>query len=201
MKKLIAVVILSALSFASRSLHADTFTADGDTLNLTLKTGSQVDVLHAVGAGEWTYTNSYLSVLHGGVLSLITNTVTITYADALGSLGVLNVNDVCTSVQVLATPAPCQQFALSYTNLSLPDTSVTAAVGLNVNVGAVTTLNFGPDTLNLNALNLSVAGGNASITSSAPPAATPEPATLSLMATGLAGAAGMLRRRFGKQTS
>jgi len=196
MKKLALFLALAVLSFGPRNLHADTFVVNGDTIDLTLKTGAQVDVLQVAGAGSWTYTNAYLSLLNGGVLSLITNTVTITYADVSGTLGLLNVNDVCTSTQVLATPAPCQQFALSYTNLSLPDLSVGVLAAVNVNLGVGATLGFGGNSLNLDVANLSIAGANGQIIATPPPPAVPEPATLSLLATGLAGAAGMLRRRF-----
>lgn len=186
MNKLILFLALAVSLFTTVNLHAD-------DINLALTTGTNVDVLNQVSAGEWTYTDTYLSLLDGGLLSLVTNTVTITYADVTGLLGVLNVNDVCTSTQVLATPAPCQQFALSYTNLTLPDLSVAAAVGIDVDLGIGAALDFGSNTLNLDLLNLSVAGGNATINATSP---VPEPATLSLLATGLVGAAGAMRRRF-----
>jgi hypothetical protein len=202
MKKLVLLLALAVSSIAPLSLHAD-------NIGITLKTGAGIDTLietPILNGTQWVYTNTTLGVLHNSLLQASTSVVTITYVDALGTLGVFNVNDVCTSVTIVGEPVPCQQFALSFTNVTLGDLSLVAALGVNVdlNVGSGL-LTFGGSSLipQSDILGVSIAGGSATIdcTNPNPPPAVPEPATISLMATGLAGAAGMLRRRFAAASS
>ena len=138
---------------------------------------------------QYTCAHETLGVFRdGNLLNSSTSVVTITYTDVLGTLGVLNVNDVCAKVVILGPAVPCQQFALSFTDLTLGNLSVVAAVGTNVNIaGNVATINF----------DGSIAAASATIdaTGGAGNSPVPEPGTMSLMATGLIGAAGAIRRR------
>lgn len=199
MKTLVLFVVITVLLVAPLNLHANSFNVGGDTINLTLTSGANVLALSSVGVGSWTYSNTQLCVLvcNGetiGVLSTITNTINVTYADVTGTLGVLTVTDVCASTALLAVPIPCQQFALSYSNVSLPNLSLD--LGLGVALGANVNLALGGPGNGINIPILGLSVGSATATINATPTPTPEPATLSLLATGLAGAAGLIRRRF-----
>lgn len=191
MKVVTAFLALVAFLFATASLHADTvsLTIDGNTI-----VGTPI-----ANGYNFTYLNTTLGLLQdGNLLNSSTSLFTATYVDALGTLGVFNFTDVCTKVTVIGPEVPCQSLAVSFTDLSLGDATVAAAVAANINVG-VGVGNIGINGLDLGTLNiagLSVAGASGQINFSSPPSAVPEPASLSLMATGLLGAAGVIRRRF-----
>lgn len=163
-----------------------------DAIDLNLSTGAITDTLvktPILDGYQYTYTHETLGTFYNeNFLNSSTSVVTITYTDVLGTLGVLNVNDVCANVVVFGPVVPCQKFALSFTDLTLGKLSVVAAVGTNVNIaGNVATINF----------DGSIAAASATIdaTGGAGNSPVPEPGTMSLMATGLIGAAGAIRRR------
>jgi hypothetical protein len=192
MKKLIVSLALAFTAVVPSALRAD-------SIGLTLKTGAGLDTLietPILNGTQYTYTNVSLGALNNSLLQSSTSTVTITYTKTPAGLGLLNVTDLCTSVTVLGTPVPCQQFALSYTNLTLGDLSLVAATGMNVNLNAGTgLLTFGGSGLNI--AGISIGSGSAQIQAGpVPTAATPEPSTLCFLATGALSAAGVLRRRF-----
>jgi hypothetical protein len=203
MKSLAAFLALVTLALVTVDLHAD-------TVNLTLATGVSTDNLveTSIANGEqFTYTNETLGLLaNGNLLNSSTSVFTATYVDALGTLGVLNFTDLCTKVTILGPAVPCQQFAFSFTDVTLGDASVIAALGAAIDVDAgIATLGgsgLSPDGFNL--LGASLALGSGQIDFSAPPSGgggsdpspVPEPGTLGLFATGLLGAAGIVRRRF-----
>ena len=205
MKKLLALLALAVLSLSTTNLHADSIIA-------TLNTGAATDVLvqtPILNGYQFTYSNlTSVTVFPGlpGIPSLgipgtppLDNTrlttFTATYVDALGTAGVLNVTDVCVDVTLLGPPVPCQNLAFSFTNLTLGNSSLVAALGANVFLnGNVANIDLGGG---------SVALGGATVDFSGPPSngnpnpsPVPEPSTLSLMATGLVGAAGAVRRKF-----
>jgi hypothetical protein len=191
-----------ALALCTSHLRADTF-------DLSLSTDGNVDIplqavtLNGVGATTFTYTNTTVCALGiGGCTSLLgtsTSAINITYADVSPDLATLSVTDICTHVVVAGSAPNCQDFAFSVTNVVLGNgqVGVGAAAGVlaladvDLGVGAAgITINGSSDTPELLGAGVNGAGDQFQFT-----AATPEPASLSLLATGLATTAGMVRRR------
>jgi len=195
MKSLAAFLALVTLILVP-SLHAD-------TVDLTLNGVTVVGTPIANGY-NFTYANETLGVLaDGNLLNSSTSVFTATYVDALGTLGVFNFTDLCTSVTVIGPPVSCQNLALSFTDATLGDASIAADIGASIGVGVgVGTIDVGGANLvpQSDILGVSIGGGSGEIDFSTPPSNSPvpEPGTLSLMATGLLGAAGAIRRRFVK---
>ena len=191
MKVVTAFLALVTFLFATASLHAD-------SVNLVIN-GTTVVGTPILNGYNFTYVDEALGVLSdGNLLNSSTSTVTATYLDALGTVGVFNFTDICAKVTILGPAVPCQNLAISFTNLTLPIASIDAEVAANINLGlGVSNINIDGSNLGtLNILGASVAGASGTINFGNPPSAVPEPASLSLMATGLLGAAGFVRRRF-----
>jgi len=198
MKSILAVLAAAAvLSVATPNLKADTVSAG---IDLGLGAGLQAVVLTPIANGfTYTYTHTSLSLLSGSLLNSSTSVFTATYLDVTGLLGVLTVTDVCTNITVLGTPVPCQAFAFSFTNVSLPIANVDVAIGAAIDL-SLNVINLGgSNTTPFNLLGVNVQGGTGTINYTPPPTGpspVPEPGTLGMMATGLIGAAGAIRRKF-----
>jgi len=195
MKALTAFLALVTLMFASASLHADqvTLSVDGNTI-----VGTPI-----VDGYNFTYLNTTAGILqHGNLLNSSTSLLTATYVDALGTAGVFNFTDLCATVTVIGPSVPCQNLALSFTDLTLGNATIAAAVAADVNVNAgvgninINGLDLVPEGFNLAGASIAGASGQINFNNPPPTSPVPEPASLSLMATGLLGAAGALRRRF-----
>ena len=202
MKSIPAYLALFILALLSINLHAD-------TVGLTLKTGTLTDavvVTPILNGEQFTYTHETLGVLtDGNLLNSSTSVFTATYVDALGTLGVFNFTDVCATVTIIGPAVPCEQFAFSFTDVTLGQASIVAALAasLDVNVGlangSVGGLTLAPDGFNLLGASLGLGSGEIDFTNPPPSnSPVPEPGSLSLMATGLLGAAGAIRRKFSK---
>jgi hypothetical protein len=194
MKLFSAFLALVVLALLPANLHADTVSL---TVNGTTVVGTPIGIT----GYNFSYVNTTLGILDNALLQSSTSVVTATYVDVLGTLGVFNFTDICTKVTILGPMVPCQDLAISFTDVTLGDASIVAALAANINVGvgvgniSIAGANLAP---NFGLLGLSVAGASGEIDFQNPPPAVPEPGTLSLMATGLLGAAGVIRRKFGK---
>ncbi len=190
MTKLIAVLAATVLSLTTANLKADTF-------GVALNTGATSDLLiktPILGGFQYTYENLGIAILPDGAFDLpqinvTDNTFLATYVVTNG-IGLLNVTDVCANIALLGAAANCQAFAFTFTDLALDKISLLSVSGLasayvNANVA------------HFDIAGASIGGGSASFQVNPPsPSAVPEPGTLSMMATGLLGAAGAIRRKF-----
>jgi hypothetical protein len=190
MKLSAALLALASLTLAVPALHADDISA-----TVTTATGVHT-VLGADILGVETFIYTDTSIVLGIPTLISDQTLTATYADVSGVLGVLNVTDVCAKVNLFGSQTPCSAIAFSFTDLSLP----VASLGADLLIGA--TANVSGDLANIN-FGASIAGGSGDFNFGPPPSGggggnspVPEPGTLSLMATGLLSAAGLVRKRF-----
>ncbi|WP_158943084.1 PEP-CTERM sorting domain-containing protein [Granulicella sp. S190] len=172
----LALVTLALLPSAS---HADTISASIDT-------GSGAQIITPVLKGGAEVFN--FDAFSTDLFSTSLETFTATYTNLSGSLGVLNVTESCVAVTVVfKIVAPCKSLAFSFTDASLGNVSIESMLGLGASAkGDVASINF----------DGSIGAGSASFDFAPTNSPVPEPGTLSLMATGLLGAAGLLRRRF-----
>ena len=170
--------------------------AKADVISATLVTGLSTDPLvqsSILNGEQFTYTHTTLGLLsNGSLLNSSTSVFTATYVDALGTLGVLNITDVCTDLTVIGPAVPCQAFAFSFTDVTLPIANVIVPFAASVN------LNVGLADVDLASVSVGATSGEIDFTGppTPPTSATPEPSSLCLMATGLLTAAGAVRRRF-----
>ncbi len=193
--KLIAALSASAvLSLSALALHASPIEPFGNGTTL-LFNGTALDSTTAV-----------TPLSHGIQFTSNNSLITLTYVTtpAVGLIpatSLFNFTDVCTSLSAgigsLVLGTPCKPVAISFSDANFGLVSVSAAVGLNLSESVA------GDVANLNvAQNGSLGATTAAFTFVDPvtPASgaspVPEPGTLSLMATGLVGAAGAIRRKF-----
>ena len=176
MKYFAAILALALPSLATVSAIASPIIPG---VNLSLTSGTQNYSFVQTVPGTFVFTDGLSSI-------------TAVYVGS--SLGdTFNVTDVCTSVGL----TPCKQYALSITDTNF------AGVNLGVGVSAYAAAHsmLSGNVANV-ALDGSVALGSDTLVFSGTPAGSvsnspvPEPGTLSMMATGLLGAAAGLRRKF-----
>ena len=188
MKLLIATLALLSLTVFAPNMYADPVL----TVNAGVTGGVLVETPIAGGV-QWVYTDTNVNVfsLAPPSATVDNNVFTATFTDIAG-VALLNVNDVCANVGVLHAANPCSlEFAFSDTDLGDP------FLLSNVNLLGLLSANVNAGVLDIEVGGASIGGGSAEFGFGAPPpAATPEPGTLSLLGTGLLGVAGALRRKF-----
>lgn len=167
-----AAVVLSTASFA----HAGTI-APG--INLSLVNG--------------TTNYTFLQTTPGTFLAADgLNSVTVVYASVPGLLDSFTVSDVCLTLGPLT---PCKGYTLAISDANAAGISLGA--GLSLAAQAATTLTTNLATVKIDgSLGAGVETINFALPASPSASPVPEPGTLGLMATGLVGAAGALRRKF-----
>jgi hypothetical protein len=181
MKLPAAFLALVTLALLPSALHADTISA---TVNVGFGDQIITPVLHG-SAEVFNFTNFNTSIF-----STSLETFTATYTDLSGSLGILNVTESCVAVTVVFHHvAPCKSLSFSFTDATLGNITVGTFLGLGASAkGNVAGVNFdGSIGAGSGSFNFTVPSSNSPV---------PEPGTLSLMATGLLGAASAVRRKF-----
>jgi hypothetical protein len=196
MKSLAAFLALVTLTFATVKLHADPVTA---TLTVGPTSTAVVLIETPIPGGEtFAYTDAQTDIsLFPPSVQVADQTFEATYTDIAG-VSLLNVTDICVEANVLAPATPCSALAFSFTNLGLGDAfdiAALGAVGLDL-TGDVANINFGASIGGGSAEIGFGGGGDGNGGGSTDPSPVPEPGTLSLLATGLFGAASVVRRRF-----
>jgi hypothetical protein len=163
-----------AILVAPQTLHAS------PVPTLTVN-GSAVLLSHTLAGGVDTYVYTDTST---NVLDTRTTTFEATFAD-IGGIDVLNVTDLCAQVTLFGSGVPCEALAFSFTGIGGDEGSIVSALGTAhvFLAGDVANIDF----------DASVGGGTGIVDFS--PAPTPEPESLALLATGLVGVAGVVRRK------
>ena len=188
---LLSAVLLSASTLAANAAPLNVF-GSGVTVLLD---GSVIDA-----ANVNLVPNGFNIQDHGSLLTVVY--VTTPTIGLIPGVGLLNITDSCLSAGVSLgvgnTGTPCQALAFSFTDANFGSVQIGAAAA----VGLQETLSVSGNTANLSvAQSASIGLGTAAFTFvnpvTAPPTSSPvpEPGTLGLMATGLMGAAGAIRRK------
>ncbi len=188
---LLSAAVLSASTLAANAAPINLF---GSGVNVLLD-GSVIDT-----ANISLVPNGFSVVDHGSLLTI--TYVTTPTIGLIPGVGVLNITDACLnagiSIGPFSTGTPCQAQALSFTDANFGKVQVGAAVAL----GAQETLSVSGDTANLGIAQAASVGLDTAaftfinpVTPEPSPSPVPEPGTLSMMATGILGAAGAIRRK------
>jgi PEP-CTERM motif len=178
--------------FAAFTIAISTTNAHADTLNATLDVGAGAGAVVFVPVGgveSFTYTNTFTDLSLGSktFLDVFNVDLNATFADVAG-IDVLSITDVCINVSLLNAPAGCPNLAFTFADLGVgPANLLSAFGGVNAFVNA--------GVANFDIGGASIGGGGAVFNFPGTPSPVPEPGTLSMMATGLLGAAGAVRRK------
>ncbi len=194
MKTFAALLSAAVLSASTLAAHAAPLNVFGSGVNVLLN-GSVIDTANV------NLVDNGFSVFDHGSLLTVTYVTTPTIG-LIPGIGVLNITDLCATAGISLGFSPagplCPAEALSFTDANFGAVQIGAAIAL----GLQETLSVSGNNANL-AIDQSASIGFASAAFtfvdpiSAPPTTSPvpEPGTLGMMATGLLGAAGAIRRK------
>ena len=191
MKKLLVLFAAFTIALSTAESKADTLTA---TLDVGAGAGVAVFVPLA-GVETFTYTNTFTDLSLGSktFLDVFNVDFNATFAK-IGGIDVLSITDVCINVSLLNAPTGCPALAFTFADISAGPANLLTAFG-----GVSAFVNAG--VANFDIGGASIGGGGAVFNFPCDPGTTgnpspvPEPGTLSMMATGLLGAAGAVRRK------
>ena len=151
---------------------------------------------YTISIGNTILNTTNLSLLNPITFSDSLSTYTIAGVSADPLLDALSITRTCINVNIFAPGCSAQTVSISNASVAGGLLQLSAGVGVTVNAAAqagVSNLVFASTSVGVGAETALVGYPGATAPGASP---VPEPGTLSLMATGLIGAAGAVRRRF-----
>lgn len=182
MKATVSLLAAAVLSASTLAAHATPVTPDYGNYTITV--------------GNTVVNSTGLSLLNPIVVTDGASTYTFVGVNADPLIDALSVTRLCVNLNIFSPGCAAQTISVSNASVLGGLLQLNAAVGVSVSASAqagVSNLVFASTTASI-ATETAVVGYPTTTGTGASP--VPEPGTLSLMVTGLIGAAGALRRRF-----